>query len=98
MSHMDIANPPRSSIYRTAEVRVGGNMAEWLQAQRDGGTSFQYIAGKLAQKGIIVSHETVRAWCTRLGILAPAGPVAAESPGARPSSTGDQPGPAGASS
>ena len=59
---------PHSAIFRTAEVAVGGDLIAWLTDWRGTGASYQFMAGKLAQLGVMVSHETVRSWSQRLDI------------------------------
>ena|GEM_PF-2839968 len=69
---MPTASPPRSSIYRTTERAVGGDLRTFLEAQRDGEASFEAIAQRLQDLNVLVSRETIRAWCQRLGIEAKA--------------------------
>ena len=52
-------------------MAIGGNLIEWLTDQRQCGASYQFMAGQLAQRGVMVSHETVRSWCQRVAISAP---------------------------
>lgn len=65
---MESNAPPRSPIYRTSENLVGGDLRTWLKARRDAGTSFDLIAGDLRDVGVIVTSQTVRDWCGKLGI------------------------------
>jgi hypothetical protein len=53
-----------------SEFAVGGDLRTWLSEQRGSGASFQLMAGRLAQVGVLVSHETVRQWCARLEVVA----------------------------
>ena len=71
---MQSTRPPHSAIWRTAEFAIGGNLIEWLTDQRDCGASYQFMAGQLAQRGVMVSHETVRSWCQRVEISPASGP------------------------
>ena len=65
---MQSTTPPRSAIWRTAEVAIGRDLRAWLDEERSSGASYQLMAGRLAQRGVMVSHETVRSWCSRLQI------------------------------
>ena len=62
-------NVPNSPAWRRASEAVT-DLPEWLYRQRQGGSSYQFMAGTLAQSGVMVTHETLRAWCHRLGVEA----------------------------
>jgi len=57
---------PRSAIFRTANLAVGGDLKGWLAERRERGDSYQDIAFELRRAGIVVSWETVRSWYLRL--------------------------------
>ena len=58
-------NIPNSLAWRNASAVVT-DLPDWLYRQRQGGSSYQFMAGTLAQSGVMVTHETVRSWCKRL--------------------------------
>jgi hypothetical protein len=60
--------PNRSAIYRTVALAVGGDVYAWLSERRQRGDSFEDIAVELRGRGIVLTGETVRTWCSRLGV------------------------------
>jgi hypothetical protein len=54
--------PPRSARYLLIQVRLGRDLAQYVEARRPG-DGWRAIAADLSQvTGISVSHETLRAW------------------------------------
>lgn len=59
---------PRSTLYRLADQRLDGQLAERLRDLRADDRSWRYIADKLAEDlGFQPSYETVRAWGLAVG-------------------------------
>lgn len=61
----------RTPVYDLAETIVGGDLESKLRTWRESGETFADITHRLHEDGVTVTHETVRAWCIRLGIHAP---------------------------
>src|SRR3954469_765743 len=63
---MSVAEPADRSPYRgyrfPAEIIAH---AVWLYFRFH--LSFRHVQDLLAERGIVVSHETIRQWCTRFG-------------------------------
>lgn len=54
---------PRSTLYRLADGKLDGKLAERLAAMRADDRSWRWIAEKLAPElGFRPSYETVRSW------------------------------------
>lgn len=62
-------------MYRTTE-RIIGDVPAFLAERRTAGRSYNRIAQDLQDLNVIVSFETIRAWCLQLGIEAPAAEAA----------------------
>jgi hypothetical protein len=45
---------------------MGGDLAAFLRDGRAKGLSFHSLSAELRTKGVFVTYETVRAWCSRL--------------------------------
>lgn len=59
------AMPEPTHTYQLLQVRLGRDLAAWVEAQRQAGESWRAIsAAAAAITGISVSHETFRAWFT----------------------------------
>lgn len=69
-AHMPTLSPPRSSIYRTAELAVGGDLKKYLAGARRKGKTFADISCDLRDLKVLVTYEGVRGWCNRLSIPA----------------------------
>lgn len=66
----------KSSLYELADRVLDGQLIALLTEWRANGLTFADIAHELrTEHEITVTHETVRAWCIRLGIHS--GPEAA---------------------
>lgn len=63
---------PTGTIYPLADKALDGRLARLLEKSRSDGRSYYEIRDDLRDLGIAVSHETVRRWCTELGIEAAA--------------------------
>lgn len=60
---------PTSTLYRIADDRLGGKLAERLTELRADDRSWRWIARKLAPEfGFAVNAETLRQWGEALGI------------------------------
>lgn len=56
---------PRSTLYRLADGKLDGKLAERIAAMRADDRSWRWIANKLASEiGFAPSYETVRSWGT----------------------------------
>lgn len=65
---------PRSSTFPEADLAAGGTLALELRQRREAGESFATIARWLhVTHDFTVSDETLRRWCTALGIEKSAG-------------------------
>jgi hypothetical protein len=53
----------QTTTYQLIQVRMGRDLAQWVEAQREDGKSWRAIAADAAAvTGVPVSHETFRAW------------------------------------
>ena len=68
---MTWADVPNSPAWRNASSVIL-DLPEWLRRERTGGSSYHFMAAQLNRLGAMVTHETVRAWCSRLDIPSPA--------------------------
>lgn len=68
MPRMPTASKPRSAIFRTAELAVGGDLRTHLRVARRNGKTFADIATDFREVGVVVTYEAVRVWCQRLGV------------------------------
>lgn len=68
MPGMSSPSKPRSSIFRTAELAVGGDLTKYLRAARRKGKTFAQISAELRDQNVIVTYEGVRSWCQRLEV------------------------------
>jgi len=59
---------PRPSGYPYANLRLGGRLAERLTEWRTEGLSFDSIAFRLREHGVVVTGETVRQWVREHGL------------------------------
>lgn len=58
---------PRSTLYRLADDKLGGRLAERLAEMRADDRSWRWIARKLEPElGFCPSYETVRSWAIAL--------------------------------
>jgi hypothetical protein len=59
----------RSSLFDLADQNLSGELESLLREWRTDGLTFADIAHQLrTEHEITVTHETVRAWCVKLGI------------------------------
>lgn len=61
--------PPNSTLFRIADDKLDGKLAERLAELRADDRSWRWIARKLAPEfGFTVNAETLRLWADTLGI------------------------------
>lgn len=64
---MENMTPRQADIDRRLRDRVGVTLADWLHAQRLGGSSYGVMSRRLFDlTGDSVSYESLRLWCARL--------------------------------
>ncbi len=64
-----MASTPNSTLYRIADEKLGGALAERLAQLRADDRSWRWIARKLAPEfGVPISAETLRLWGEALDI------------------------------
>ncbi len=57
--------PEPTPTFQLLQIRMGRDLAAWVEAQREAGQSWRAIAtAATAITGLAVSHETFRAWFT----------------------------------
>lgn len=58
----------RASTFALHDRLIGGDLRERLKAYRDEGFSYDEIAFRLRDEGVVISRSTVHRWCQDLGI------------------------------
>lgn len=57
--------PEPTPTFQLLQIRMGRDLAAWVEAQRAAGESWRAIAASATSiTGVPVSHETFRAWFT----------------------------------
>ena len=57
-----------SSLLVMADRALDGNLETLLNEWRTEGISYAEMSGRLRDRAVTVSYETVRAWCIKYGI------------------------------
>lgn len=75
-----MAATPTSTIWRIADAKMEGRLAERLAELRADDRSWRWIARKIKPElGFVVSHETLRSWGETLALPERTGPDAVAS-------------------